>query len=110
MSDDLEAFAAEARAWLAARLPAIKEVGAPRGSARGAAVDPEREAALLAEARSWQAALYDAGYADLEPERRRVFREVAADFALPDLRPLLVGLHIVAPALQRHGSRDLKAR
>lgn len=82
---------------------------------------PENETAELAMVRQFQAALFDAGFAwvrgptefgggGLDDERARVVESVAREFAMPDTNALLVGLRIVAPAINRYGTTEQKLR
>ncbi|MFC6887302.1 MULTISPECIES: acyl-CoA dehydrogenase family protein [Actinomadura] len=107
---DLAAFEKEARAFLDARLPPRPARTPTDRVALLEEIDPEREAETLRAAKLWQAALYDAGYAELEGERAEAFAALLDAYDVPDLQPLLVGLHIVAPAVRTHGSDDLKRR
>ncbi|MFC6935987.1 hypothetical protein ACFQHO_40665 [Actinomadura yumaensis] len=63
---DLAAFEKEARAFLDARLPPRPARTPTDRVALLEEIDPEREAETLRAAKLWQAALYDAGYAELE--------------------------------------------
>ncbi|MGI5163138.1 acyl-CoA dehydrogenase family protein [Spirillospora sp. CA-253888] len=105
-----DAFARRARAFLDAHLPPRAPRTATDRVALLEEIDPEREAETLRAAKRWQALLYDAGYAELDGERAREFAALLAGYEAPDLQPLLVGLHIVAPAIREHGSAELKAR
>jgi alkylation response protein AidB-like acyl-CoA dehydrogenase len=79
------------------------------------------EEAEVAEARAFQAALFDAGLAwvrgpknlggaELDDEAIATLRAVAAEYATPDLHFLHVGQQIVAPAIEAFGSDAQKHR
>ena len=70
---------------------------------------------------SFQCELFDAGLAwltgpceyggaELGPEHVLVFRTVAAEYAIPDTSCLLIGQHIVAPAIAAFGTDEQKQR
>ena len=72
-------------------------------------------------ARTYQRRLFDAGLAwltgppsdggaGLGPEHVAVFRAIAADYDAPDTGCLVIGLHIVAPAIAAFGTADQKRR
>ena len=72
-------------------------------------------------ARTFQRALFDAGLAwltgpcaygggALAPEHVHAFRTIAADYDAPDTSCLLIGQHIVAPAIAVFGTDDQKRR
>ena len=63
---------------------------------------------VIAAARAFQRDLFDAGLADLDPARVRVFRAVAREFDSPDTSCLLIGQHIVGPAIAAFGTDDQK--
>lgn len=73
-------------------------------------MDPARESEVVEAARKWQAALDDAGLSRLDEGERARFEELAADFDLPDRSPLLVGNHILTPAIAAYGDDQLKER
>ncbi|MBO2457654.1 acyl-CoA dehydrogenase family protein [Actinomadura violacea] len=110
MTESPDGFEKRARAFLDAHLPPRP---APAPSDRVALLEeivPEREAETLRAAKRWQGLLYDAGFAELEGNRAEAFAALLAGYDAPDLQPLLVGLHIVAPAIRAHGSDELKRR
>ncbi|MEY2571486.1 MAG: hypothetical protein QOE63_1836 [Acidimicrobiaceae bacterium] len=68
-------------------------------------------------ARTWQRARFDAGFGwltgpvafggrGLPPAYDRLYRSIEADFDVPDLSPLRIGLSTVSPALVRNGTDD----
>ena len=72
-------------------------------------------------ARAYQRELFDAGLAwltgppsdggaGLGPEHVAVFRAVAAEYDAPDTGCLVIGQHIVAPAIAAFGTADQKRR
>ncbi|MDQ1492222.1 MAG: hypothetical protein QOJ23_4736 [Actinomycetota bacterium] len=79
----------------------------------------EAEAAEVAAARAWQRQRFDAGFGWITgpPEYgggglplayERLYRTVEAEFAVPDMSPLRIGVGTVAPALMAHGSEAHK--
>ena len=113
--DDLTAFRARARTWLAEAAPANGWVHDP-------AADPEREdpADRLARARACQRALFDAGFAGLtwpsayggrggDNRHQVVFNQEAAAYELP-LTPFVIGLGMCGPTVLAVGTKAQKAR
>lgn len=83
--------------------------------------EPDEEKAQLAEARSWQRALFDAGLASitgpteyggagLDDRCQEIFEQMCAHYRLPKLDTVFVTLHIVLPGLLAAGSDELKRR
>jgi alkylation response protein AidB-like acyl-CoA dehydrogenase len=83
--------------------------------------DPGREDEMLAAAAAWRAKAFDAGFAwaggpkefggrGLDPELNDLYRELEADFDVPDQGQYGVAWDMVGPAVQVHGSDDLKRR
>ncbi|MEO5902347.1 MAG: acyl-CoA dehydrogenase family protein [Ilumatobacteraceae bacterium] len=83
--------------------------------------DPEHEDQRMAEAAAWRAKAFDAGFAwaggakahgggGLDPELNDVWREVEGDFLVPDQGHYGVSWDMVGPAVEVHGSDDLKRR
>jgi alkylation response protein AidB-like acyl-CoA dehydrogenase len=79
------------------------------------------DAADMDRARAFARALFDAGLgwlrgpvelggSGLAREEIQAVREVMAGFRLPDLSPLLVGQHILAPAIEVHGTDEQRRR
>jgi alkylation response protein AidB-like acyl-CoA dehydrogenase len=75
----------------------------------------------LAAARAWRARAFDAGVAwpggpveygggGLDPELNHVWKELEAEFEVPDQSMFDVAWEMVGPAVLVHGSDDLKAR
>lgn len=83
--------------------------------------DPARENELLAEAAAWRAKAFDAGFAwaggpaefgggGLDPELNDLYRQLESEFDVPDQGAFGVAWDMVGPAVQAHGSTDLKRR
>jgi alkylation response protein AidB-like acyl-CoA dehydrogenase len=79
----------------------------------------EEEAAEVDVARAWQRERFDAGFGwvtgppeyggrGLPPAYDRVYRALEAEFAVPDMSPLRIGIGTVAPALMGHGTEEHK--
>jgi alkylation response protein AidB-like acyl-CoA dehydrogenase len=77
----------------------------------------EEEAREVAEGKAWQRTKWDAGFGwltgparfggrGLSAEHDRLYRSLEADFAVPDVSPLRVGLSTVSPSLVVNGSDD----
>jgi alkylation response protein AidB-like acyl-CoA dehydrogenase len=104
-ADELSAFRGRARAWLAANT--------------GTAV-PRDAADYLAEAKRFQAALHDAGFAGitwpaqyggqgLGQAEQLAFNDVAKDFTLP-VDPFIIGMGMCGPTLVDLGADAQKSR
>ncbi|WP_110207206.1 acyl-CoA dehydrogenase family protein [Nocardioides daejeonensis] len=102
--------AASVDAWLAARAPLHTAQDAQHTGVALIEESGADEGAVVEAARAWQREWYDAGYAELGAADAAVVRSVAANYRLPDLRPLLIGLHILGPALREHGTAALQRR
>ena len=83
--------------------------------------DPEHEDERLAAAAAWRAKAFDAGLAWAggpaaygggggDPELNDLWRELEADFDVPDQGAWGVAWDMVGPAVMAHGSDDLKRR
>src|SRR5215218_7173599 len=83
--------------------------------------DPEHENERLAAAAAWRAKAFDAGLAWAggpaeygggggDPELNHLWRELEADFEVPDQGAWGVAWDMVGPAVMTHGSDDLKRR
>ncbi|GLZ07555.1 acyl-CoA dehydrogenase [Actinomadura sp. NBRC 104412] len=122
---DLEEFRARVEAFLAARYPRRPDAlrhGQGDDSLVGAALRHcDDEAGDLRRAREYQRALFDAGLAWLDgpveyggaglgAAERRAFAEIVRRYEVPDLSGLLVGQHIIAPAVLVHGTDEQRAR
>ena len=125
--DEREAFVAEATAWLEANAERR-----PRASGRfewgtGDEVSLMRrqeghdEDASIADAKVWRAKAFDAGFAWVSgpkayggggrhPELEHVYRDLEAQFVVPDQSPWQVAWEMVGPAVLVHGSEELKQR
>jgi alkylation response protein AidB-like acyl-CoA dehydrogenase len=79
----------------------------------------EEEAAEVATARAWQARRWEAGFGwltgpvdyggrGLSPAHERLYRSLEAEFDVPDVSPLRIGLGTVGPAVMAHGREDQK--
>ena len=55
-------------------------------------------------------AFFDAGLAELDPAHRQIFRVIAREFDAPDTSCLLIGQHIVGPAIEAFGTDEQKGR
>jgi alkylation response protein AidB-like acyl-CoA dehydrogenase len=121
---DEEAFLAEATAFLHSNAPARKPGHRPWGQGAdgiGLFEDEETETRLLAEAREWRRALFDAGLGwisgppefggrGLPQQFSRMFDRLQEDFDTPDQMRLSVGLGMVGPTIVAHGSPDARTR
>lgn len=122
---DLEEFRSRVEAFLAARYPRLPDElrhGQGDDSLVGAAFrGSDDEAGDLRRARDHQRELFDAGLAwlggpveyggaGLGVSERRAFAEIVRRYDVPDVNGLLVGQHIVAPAVLAHGSVDQRVR
>jgi acyl-CoA dehydrogenase len=122
---DLDAFGARARTFFDAHASRRLATGAPRwgegpDALVAAGLAPGRDGPEVAEAaRAFQRALFDAGLARLTgppadggaglgPGHVAVFRAIAADYDAPDTGCLVIGQHIVAPAIAAFGSPEQK--
>ncbi|MBW3662285.1 MAG: acyl-CoA dehydrogenase family protein [Actinobacteria bacterium] len=117
---DLDTFLTEARRFLAEHLT-------PRRDGRDAwgigddrvtiidEYEPDDEETVVAAARAWQRTRFEAGYAWISgPEEyggrglpfayEHAFAELERGFEVPDMRPLVVGLGMIAPTILAHGS------
>jgi alkylation response protein AidB-like acyl-CoA dehydrogenase len=77
----------------------------------------EEEAHEVADAKAWQRTKWDAGFGwltgplafggrGLSSAHDRLYRTIEAEYAVPDVSPLRVGLSTVSPALVKNGSDD----
>ncbi|BBX04735.1 acyl-CoA dehydrogenase [Mycolicibacterium moriokaense] len=130
LTSAVENFRAEARAWLAARLPPRpprNRVSEPPVWGVGSdsvdvfpSVDPVAEAEKTMAAAAWQTTKYDAGYGaiaweteyggrGLSAEFDRAFRKEEAAFETPETSEILaVTLGLVAPTIRMHGDDHLR--
>jgi alkylation response protein AidB-like acyl-CoA dehydrogenase len=113
------AFRAEARAFLTEH--AVPKTGTDADWSRGnLATDPATQAAFLAHCRSWQATLYDNGWAAIAwpkafggrggtPADSIIFNQEAATF---DVTTGFIGAaqQLVGPPIMRHGSPEQQER
>lgn len=115
IGDDLDAFRARARAWLAEHAPANGWVHDPDS-------DPERErpADRLERARRCQRMLFEAGFAGLtwpveyggqggDNRHQVVFNQEASAYELP-LTPFVIGLGMCGPTILAVGTPDQRSR
>ena len=121
---DETTFEKEARQFLEVAVPAREAESLAWGEGSDAVVvfhetNAEEEAAEVAAARAWQRQRFDAGFGWITgPEEYggralplaydRLYRTLEADFAVPDMMPLRIGIGTVAPALMVHGSEQHK--
>lgn len=112
-------FEEGARAFLAARAKPRTHVAGSEELSVLSDGSAEEEARDIARARAWRRELFDAGYgwidgptayggAGLGVEEARLFRQVEAEFDVPDQGSFIVGLGIVAPAVLVHGTEEQK--
>jgi alkylation response protein AidB-like acyl-CoA dehydrogenase len=114
-------FESRARAFLMARAK-------PRSSAAGDGSEElsilsdgsaEEQARTITMARAWRQELFDGGFgwidgppeyggAGLGADEARRFRQIEAEFDVPDQGEFIVGLGIVAPAVLGHGTDEQK--
>jgi alkylation response protein AidB-like acyl-CoA dehydrogenase len=117
MTDD--DFRSEARHWLALHAPRFAPGPAPASPPTTLAGYQEHQELAVANARAWQAALVEGGFAGISwprdaggqggsAEQERIFNEEAAPYGI-NLGPLLISLAMVAPTLLAHGTADQKA-
>ncbi|HEV3353266.1 MAG TPA: acyl-CoA dehydrogenase family protein [Acidimicrobiales bacterium] len=115
-------FADEARSFLAGhappRQPEVLEWGqGDENLALFHETTGDEEAREVAEAKDWQGTKWKNGFGwltgperfggrDLSPEHDRLYRAIEAEFAVPDVSPLRVGLSTVSPSLVANGSDD----
>jgi alkylation response protein AidB-like acyl-CoA dehydrogenase len=77
----------------------------------------EEEAREVAEAKAWQRTKWENGFGwltgpeafggrGLSSEHDRLYRAIEAEYAVPDVSPLRVGLSTVSPALVKNGTVD----
>ena len=121
----LETFEAEARRFFDAHAtrtasPDSRRWGHGSDAVVAAGLAPGRDGPEVVErARHFQRRLFDAGFgwltgpreyggAELDAEHVRAFRAIAADYEAPDTACLLIGQHIVAPAIAAFGSAEQK--
>ena len=125
--DEREAFIAEARAWLdanAERRPRRDTFVWGQGSGELNLMggrDHDDEDAKLAAARVWRAKVFDAGFGWMggpvayggggrNHELDLIYRELEAEYEVPDQGAWNVAWEMVGPAILVHGSEDLKQR
>ncbi len=112
-------FRAEARAWLEANAPRRRH-DSSEFKRRVAATAPEDEAAHVAEAKSWQRRIYDAGFAGIDVPAAyggrgedaaldKVWRQEVVRYQI-DLGVFSVALGMVVPTLLVHGTEEQKRR
>jgi acyl-CoA dehydrogenase len=124
-ADEEHAFVAEATAWLetnAQRRPRADEFTWGEGEdGLGLMGGGDGGRELLAEARAWRAKVFDAGFGWLggpeeyggggrNPELDRIYRQLEAEFDVPDQGAWGVAWEMVGPAVLVHGSDALKQR
>jgi acyl-CoA dehydrogenase len=125
VSEDLDAFVARAERFL--------DSVAKRNRASAARDEPDRigllperpdaaeEQRVLAEAKAWKAAEFDAGFgwitgppalggAGLGAGHAAAYRELRGQYAIPDLSVFGIGLGMVAPAIEEFGTSSVRRR
>ena len=123
--DERESFVAEATRWLEEhaerRRPAAASSWGEGPEVKLMGSDEDDADAALDDARAWRRQVFDAGYgwlggpvefggAGRHPELDVIYRELEAEFDVPDQSAWNVAWHMVAPAIAAHGSDDLKRR
>jgi alkylation response protein AidB-like acyl-CoA dehydrogenase len=120
-------FRADAVAFLEANAPRRVEEGPfewGKGSDKVSILEektPEQEAEELRVAKAWKALEFDAGFGwisgpqeyggrGLPARYERIYREVAAKYALPPMGQFGIGLGMVAPTILAHGIPEVKER
>ena len=116
MTNDLDAFIAEAHAFVASHHPRLDESVAPEGS-DAVTVIPERPAAQekieLADALAWRRTSFDAGFGwidgptahggrDLPASFAAAYREVERTYRVPDEGYTRFSVGILCPTLLAH--------
>jgi alkylation response protein AidB-like acyl-CoA dehydrogenase len=121
-----EQFRAEALAFLQANAAPHREVslGWGEGSDRVELFPertPEEEAAELAEAKTWRARVYDAGFGwisgppeyggrGLPRDYERIYQGLEGGFDVPSIAPFGIGLGMVAPTILAHARDEVRRR
>jgi alkylation response protein AidB-like acyl-CoA dehydrogenase len=121
--EELDAFAVRVRTFFEASVERrsgddVRAWGHGPDAVVAAGLAPGRDGPEVVErARAFQRQLFDAGFgwltgprehggADLGPAHVQVFRAIAAEYDAPDTACLLIGQHIVAPAIAAFGSPE----
>ncbi len=128
MSDDIsmEAFEAEALAFLEANVPRKEEVRFEWGAGSDKVAllperTPEQDRADLVVARAWSEKVFDAGFGwitgppeyggrGLEREYERRWHSLESRYETPSLSVFGIGLGMVAPTIRAHGTEEVKDR
>ena len=121
----IDEFRAEARAWLEANAEPRREVKLRWGEGPDTVAllpehTPEEDAAEVAEAKTWRAKVYDAGFAwvsgpveyggrGLTKEHERAWMALEAGFQHPSNAPFGIGLGMVAPTVLAHAQENVKS-
>ena len=82
---------------------------------------PEEDAVMLAEAKTWRAKVFDAGFGwlsgpegyggrGLPREYERIWQSLENDYDVPSIGPFGIGLGMVAPTILAHAIEDVKQR
>ncbi len=119
--DELDAFRAEARAWLEANGERLPD-GAGDWSRYQFLEDPspEADAEHVRAGKAWQRKLYDGGWAGITwpkeyggrggtPEQQRVFAQEQSKFEAP-VGLFAVGIGMAGPTIMVHGTEEQKQR
>jgi len=128
VSEDIsmEAFEAEALAFLGANLSRREEVRFEWGAGSDKVAllperTPEEDRADLATARAWSQKIFDAGFGwvtgppeyggrGLERDYDRTWHRLEARYEAPSLSVFGIGLGMVAPTIRAHGTDEVKDR
>lgn len=124
--DGLDAFASEAVLFLESHAPRKRSGSAGWGVGDDSVAvfddrSPEEEQAHTRQATAWRNQLFDAGFGwidgpieyggrELPEEFVACFREVEAQFDVPDTACFGIGLGMVAPTILEHGQESVRAR
>jgi len=128
VSEDIsmEAFEAEALAFLGANLPRKEEARFEWGAGSDKVAllperTPEEDRADLTTARAWSQRVFDAGFGwltgppeyggrGLERDYDRTWHRLEARYEAPSLSVFGIGLGMVAPTIRAHGTDEVKDR
>jgi acyl-CoA dehydrogenase len=125
VSEDLGAFLARAERFLDSAAARAGSSGARDEDDRVGLLperpDPAEEQRVLAAAKAWKAAEFDAGFgwitgpralggAGLGAEHAAAYRELRGQYDLPDLSVFGIGLGMVAPAVEEFGTQTVRRR
>lgn len=122
----IEEFEAEARAFLDAHAEPRRELHQEWGEGDDTVAlfdekTPEEEAAEVAAAKEWRAAVYDAGFGwitgppdlggrGLPSAYERAYRQIEGQYETPNTSCFGIGLGMVAPTIRAHGLPHIRER